>query len=688
MVRDIPSQALPNGAVYDSLNLLNDVPGIMRQRGGTTSLGSTAAAFCQSIGWAYSKDATTIEQLYGIDGKGEEIYAINSTTGASTALASLSGGSTFVAGRPVAHFGFLTFPYLESGGTRRNCTVAGQGVAGAGFTNAATVSVSAGNQQLTLSGSDTTTNVKVGAVIWIDDTAASLWYFGRVVSVDSSKLFTVWPTPTWTNAAVSIGFVTTFPNSPLSNSKSGLCAASFQNRLLYGNCMDLGSTNQSLIADRRVYYSPLPTELTPLPSAPSIFATGASYGATNFWPLLNFFDIPGSDPIVAMEPISDGELVIFTGRDLIIFEGNLVTELATTSPTITWDVYPLDTTYGCLSDLSVQRTPVGIMWAGNEGVFAYWPPLRKSPAKTGVRNLMSGKIQNYWTELTSHSDFAIHGAAYVRNHYVVSGFANGATFGLAVNVMNDDWTRLSGAGTDIFNGASRPSVPQQVFAARWWDQTGAAPSMTNGQVVRLESMFNPYVAGASKTDADGSTVPVSVTSRVITAGGEDQLLFQRGTVRYQQSSTTAACTVTAQSKIDAADIDASSVRSLGSLSSTATGTITNATNANPITVTTSAAHGLQTDDFVDVDAVGGNVNANGRWRIAVTGSTTFTLVGGIGNAAYTSGGKVKKLTESDFTISSLNAGQGASLTIAGSPNNFELHGIALDVLAKQPVMSA
>lgn len=67
-------------------------------------------------------------------------------------------------------------------------------------------------------------------------------------------------------------------------------------------------------------------------------------------------------------------------------------------------------------------------------------------------------------------------------------------------------------------------------------------------------------------------------------------------------------------------------------------TITNATNASPIAITTSAAHGLSTGNFVNQQNVGGNTAANGTFRITVTGATSYTLDGAAGNAAYTSGG--------------------------------------------------
>jgi hypothetical protein len=65
--------------------------------------------------------------------------------------------------------------------------------------------------------------------------------------------------------------------------------------------------------------------------------------------------------------------------------------------------------------------------------------------------------------------------------------------------------------------------------------------------------------------------------------------------------------------------------------------ITNATNANPIVITT-AAHNLTTGDGVTIIGVGGNTNANGTWVITVLSSTTYSLNTGVGNGGYTSGG--------------------------------------------------
>jgi hypothetical protein len=67
-------------------------------------------------------------------------------------------------------------------------------------------------------------------------------------------------------------------------------------------------------------------------------------------------------------------------------------------------------------------------------------------------------------------------------------------------------------------------------------------------------------------------------------------------------------------------------------------TVSAATNAAPVAVTTSTAHGLYSGDTVSIDGVLGNTAANGVWKIIVTSTTAFTLTGSTGNGAYTSGG--------------------------------------------------
>jgi hypothetical protein len=68
--------------------------------------------------------------------------------------------------------------------------------------------------------------------------------------------------------------------------------------------------------------------------------------------------------------------------------------------------------------------------------------------------------------------------------------------------------------------------------------------------------------------------------------------------------------------------------------------VSNATNASPIVITTTTNNNFSTGQVVFISGVQGNTAANGTWTITVTSATTFSLNGSTGNAPYTSGGIV------------------------------------------------
>ncbi|MCP3882361.1 MAG: hypothetical protein GY701_28800 [Sulfitobacter sp.] len=66
-------------------------------------------------------------------------------------------------------------------------------------------------------------------------------------------------------------------------------------------------------------------------------------------------------------------------------------------------------------------------------------------------------------------------------------------------------------------------------------------------------------------------------------------------------------------------------------------TVTGATNATPIVITTSANHDMATGEEVDIEGILDNTNANGTWTITKISATTFSLDGSAGNASYVNG---------------------------------------------------
>lgn len=68
--------------------------------------------------------------------------------------------------------------------------------------------------------------------------------------------------------------------------------------------------------------------------------------------------------------------------------------------------------------------------------------------------------------------------------------------------------------------------------------------------------------------------------------------------------------------------------------------VSNATNATPIQITTSTTNTLVTGQTVAIFGVGGNTAANATFTVTVINNTNFTLDGSVGNGAFTSGGTV------------------------------------------------
>jgi fibronectin type III domain protein len=68
-------------------------------------------------------------------------------------------------------------------------------------------------------------------------------------------------------------------------------------------------------------------------------------------------------------------------------------------------------------------------------------------------------------------------------------------------------------------------------------------------------------------------------------------------------------------------------------------TVTAATNASPIVITTSTAHGFQTGQRLQMSGITGNTAANGFFYITVINSTQFSLNNSASNGVYASGGQ-------------------------------------------------
>ena len=105
----------------------------------------------------------------------------------------------------------------------------------------------------------------------------------------------------------------------------------------------------------------------------------------------------------------------------------------------------------------------------------------------------------------------------------------------------------------------------------------------------------------------------------------------------------------------------------GTAASFETGSVTDATDASPIVIT-SASHPLSTGQRITVSGVGGNTGANGTFIVTAVSGNTFSLDGSTGTGAYTSGGTWKTtglygVTLSGAVLNSLEAGKTYTLVV-------------------------
>jgi hypothetical protein len=110
-----------------------------------------------------------------------------------------------------------------------------------------------------------------------------------------------------------------------------------------------------------------------------------------------------------------------------------------------------------------------------------------------------------------------------------------------------------------------------------------------------------------------------------------------------------------------------------------TGTITGATNSNPVVVT-SPGHGLTTGALITISGVGGNAAANGNRTVTVIDANTFSI-NVAGNGSYAGGGTWTRIDNGvDAFVTKLNAAGTARVysTYIGGSGDDRGYGIAVD----------
>ncbi len=146
--------------------------------------------------------------------------------------------------------------------------------------------------------------------------------------------------------------------------------------------------------------------------------------------------------------------------------------------------------------------------------------------------------------------------------------------------------------------------------------------------------------GSAGSGFDVQTVKLAIVKRVWDGGRRGIGTMTQTTLRallqqYPIRQVTAAEVASSGGRFEMEDLKMGPVTPILSLA------INAASNASPIVIGTTTAHGFGTGQQVTVAGVLGNTNANGDWTATYVDPTHFSLDGSSGNAPYTGGGTVQ-----------------------------------------------
>jgi hypothetical protein len=522
MIRDVASWELPEGACFDTVDTLCDYVGKIRKRGGTTSPASgNSTATVENLLSYRSRGVDGLTGIWGALGKaGVQIISIDRTTGASTTVINV-GSAAIAVNRPFQHENIMPFSFQALGTTAADRNVLY-------YVGGSTTSVVGGTNAVATAGSNLVTvssGMSAGCVGQIFAMTGSLGsgiageaYAGRIVSFISATQFRIEPTPRYTFQAAN-DWVSTpgwDPNSaspPFANIDpiTGRYGVSFQGRMVLG--YTLRTTNATLatsgldVKPNRLAWTQAETE--PISGGtyydgnpllyPQAFNGNLSAGDAYY----NYVDIPSLGGMTGLAAVGDGQLVIFGPRSIFRLSGQLTTDTVQNNA-FSWSVdqisnnvgIPAKTTFG-IDDpsRSIQYAQNGVLFAGTNSIYLY--------DGASMKPLLQGRNARYYQDRLRAGD-VIYGSAYSlpKNHYYLS--MSGSDGGLMIELDTNAMTRMSGPTMQLFDAVPDPANATKLWGIRWWDRTGAAPTMTKGQLIQIDPIWAP--TSANKNDADGTAV--------------------------------------------------------------------------------------------------------------------------------------------------------------------------------------
>jgi hypothetical protein len=564
MVRDVPRHLIPDGAVYDALNIVITNSGSLAKRSGSTRvLSNTTSMAPTQIAAQRSANVDANKFLYPAAVNGSVLQtaslpyssSLSTITPFTTSIVaeSISTPTTYgdSAVYPVASASGYS-PFAWCGGVNFSLKTEAQYSA-----SGLSITSTSGNPEFNV-GATPAGNMSVGGYVHLSNGGTNE-YTGRIVNVNAG-IITVDPAPIYGTTAVPVTYTSAayYPILPMVGGKSdgqyvasAGCVGTFvsggDSRIVIGDVRLVdANTGKSTRHPNRIMWSvreaadaTTPSWYSATPgSAGSANTTGSVDGlvqATRMgFPQLNYIDVEDIERIIALVPVGSGNMMVLGTRGCVMLSGYLLTQAGSIANVslsrggITANIRGFSQQVGCISAGSVQRTTAGVMFAAQDGVYL-------TDGATLV-NTMTKKIATLWGDSTgSPSSFTfdkslfdgvdgfsggsagtgVFGSANINDsHYYIST----AVGGFLCDLRNQfGWTRIPQGQLQIGASATDPDqTSNRVYATKYGTTTTTS---SYDRVIRLDRVVVP---DDYSYDVDGTGINSTIITRAYAEGDPAQ----------------------------------------------------------------------------------------------------------------------------------------------------------------------
>lgn len=266
--------------------------------------------------------------------------------------------------------------------------------------------------------------------------------------------------------------------------------------------------------------------------------------------------------------------------------------------------------------------------------------LANDTAKSARFNLSSGSVEA--TGASATAAISSIGNGWYRLSMTATSSASASSDNFVFYLAEDSYTGLDAANVsyvgDAMKGIYFTGVQIEVASSvtAYENPPGQIVSIFNGSIYAYYHIIERLSSTSLKLAIiNAGTALADTSGRQYYIGGRIQT-FTSGLTAVRTHSSDI---IRVKASPDPTSIGSATWNGEGSRVTTS---ISSSTNATPIAITTSAAHGYSTGDTVFICDHTTNTNANGTWEITVTGSTTFTLNSSTGNGVGGAAGTARK----------------------------------------------